>query len=160
MFTTTVHVYVQGDKYYILLRLYFVLILPPIYIYHANEESYITLASEGEVVSSGEIKEFNCTTIGSSIMAWYSEEYIGVNDLQILSHNRAATVVSSVNNPSTIATRLSSTVENGLPVIVSQLRIVVSSQYQTASVTCRNIATGISRTIEIQISGNDLFNLP
>ena len=80
---------------------------------------------------------FTCTTRGSPILEWFSEEYIGTGGdrLQILSESDRNT--SSIN-PDAVATRISVTLENGIVVIVSELKILVSMQYPTATISCSN----------------------
>ena len=80
---------------------------------------------------------FTCTTRGSPILEWFSEEYIGTgrDRLQILSESNRNT--SSIT-PDAVATRISVTAENGIVVIVSELRIVASIEYPNATVSCSN----------------------
>ena len=88
---------------------------------------------------------FTCTTRGSPILEWFSEEYIGTgrDRLQILSESNRNT--SSIT-PDAIATRISVTNENGIIVIVSELRVIASIQYPNATVSCSN---GSPKTINI-----------
>ena len=95
-----------------------------------------TLNSE-RVVYPQDIIIFTCTTGGSPILEWFSEEYIGTgrNRLQILSESDRNT--SSIT-PDAVATRISVTTENGIVVIVSELRILASKEYPNATVSCSN----------------------
>ena len=88
-------------------------------------------------ICSGEVVIFTCTTRGSPILEWFSEEYIGTGGdrLQILSGSNRNT--SSIN-PDAVATRISVTDDNGVIVIVSELRIIASISYPTATVSCSN----------------------
>ena len=79
-----------------------------------------------------------CTTEGSSILEWSSEEYIrtGGDQLQTLSGNNKNT--SSIA-PDTVTTRIIVITDNGITVIVSELRFIIASlQYPTATVSCSN----------------------
>ena len=80
---------------------------------------------------------FICTTRGSPILEWFSEEYIGTGGdrLQILSISDRNT--SSINQ-NAVAARINVTNENGVVVIVSELRIIASIQYPNATVSCSN----------------------
>ena len=95
-----------------------------------------TLIAE-HVVYPQDIIIFMCTTRGSPILEWFSEEYIGTRGdrLQILSISDRN--ISSIN-PNVVATRINVTNENGVVVIVSELRIIASIQYPNATVSCSN----------------------
>ena len=97
---------------------------------------------------------FTCITRGSDILEWISDEYIGPGGdrLQILSSSGRTTAISN-SNPDTIATRISVDTENEEVIIVSKLSILVSSQYQTATVTCSNSDKGIMQNITFQTIG-------
>ena len=78
---------------------------------------------------------FTCMTTGSNIQEWYSPEYITGNDDRIQLHEyrrngsgRAAnaTIISVVTN------------EAGENVIISQLFLIVSTEYKVATVSCGN----------------------
>ena len=80
---------------------------------------------------------FTCTTKGSGILNWFSDEYIGMDGLplQILSIGNTTTVKSS-GDPNTVATRISVTNNNGVTEIVSELKIVATLMYPKATVLC------------------------
>ena len=80
---------------------------------------------------------FTCTTRGSGILNWQSAEYIERDGLplQILSLNNRTTEHSN-SDPNTVATRINVTNNNGVIVIVSELRIKASSMYPTATIAC------------------------
>ena len=91
----------------------------------------------GQVAYPQDVITFTCMTRESQILEWFSEEYIGTgrDRLQILSESNRNT--SSIT-PDVIATRISVTTENGIVVIVSELRIVASIEYPNATVSCGN----------------------
>ena len=95
-----------------------------------------TLNAE-HVAHPQDIITFTCTTRGSPILEWFSEEYIGTggNRLQILSGSNRNT--SSIS-PDVVATRLNVITENKIIVIVSELKIVASIRYPIATVSCSN----------------------
>ena len=107
------------------------------------------------LVCSGEVVIFTCTTKGSPILEWFSEEYIGTgrDRLQILSESDRNT--SSIN-PDAVATRINVTRDNGVIVIVSELRIMVSTKYPTATVSCSNGDQRSIQNITFRIFGKTL----
>ena len=101
-------------------------------------------------------------TRGSGILEWRSVEYTGNISLQILSLSHAPNSVVSRSNPDTVATRVYANTEIGIPVIVSELQIVASTQYPTATVTCGNNALGSFKSITFQTASEYcvvLYNL-
>ena len=107
---------------------------------------------------------FTCVTRGTDILIWQSE-YIGANDHDIIQIHGTGDRdnVTSTSIETTFATRVSVTVENGVPVIVSQLfiTVTVSEQFPTSSVTCRINHDGPRQTISFSIIGkcDATFNL-
>jgi hypothetical protein len=97
-----------------------------------------TLTSElmGE---PSQIVLFTCISTGSGIINWYSDEYIGTDGLplQIIAVGNTTSVHSS-SDPNTIASKINVTNVNGEVVIVSKLRIIISSRYYVATVSCDN----------------------
>ena len=95
-----------------------------------------TLNSE-RVVHSEDIIIFTCITRGSPILEWFSEEYIGTgrDRLQILSESDRNT--SSIT-PAAVATRINVSRDDGIVVIVSELRIIVSMLHPNATISCSN----------------------
>ena len=85
----------------------------------------------------GELVIFTCTTRGTPILEWFSEEYIGSGRerLQILSESARNT--SSIT-PDAVAVRINVSSESGVTVIVSELRIIAATKYPTATVPCSN----------------------
>jgi hypothetical protein len=82
---------------------------------------------------------FTCTTRGSPILEWFSEQYIGTgrDRLQISSENDRNT--SSITpGPDAVATRINITRDDGIVVIVSELRIIASILYPNATISCSN----------------------
>ena len=89
------------------------------------------------LVCPGELVIFTCTTRQSPILEWLSEEYIGTgrDRLQILSESDRNT--SSIT-PDAVALRINVTRDHGVIVITSELRIMASIEYPTATVSCSN----------------------
>ena len=106
-------------------------------------------------ICSGEVVIFTCTTRGSPILEWFSEEYIGTGGdrLQILSGSDRNT--SSVN-PDAVATRINVTNDNGETVIVSELRIIASISYPIATVSCSSGDQRLMQNITFRIFGKSI----
>ena len=116
-----------------------------------------TLSELGVAYNNQEIF-FTCLVRGSNVLEWNSAEYIGQGGfpLQLLSFNGSNTNVSSRTRPSTYAVRQSVTRENDRLVIVSDLRIIASTQYPVATVACSAQST---RNITFQTLSNGMLNI-
>ena len=98
---------------------------------------------------------FTCVTRDTDILVWQSA-YIGANGqdiLQIYGTGSRDNVTSNIN-PTTYATRVSVTEENGVTVIVSQLFVTTSEHIPTSSVTCRINHDGPRQTISFNTTGS------
>jgi hypothetical protein len=106
-----------------------------------------TLNADRIVVSQQEVI-FTCTTRGSPILEWFSEEYIGTGGdrLQFPSINCIGVNKTSRTNPNTVATCLS-VILTGKTVIQSQLIITASIDHPQATVTCSNNGLGTTKNI-------------
>jgi hypothetical protein len=111
-----------------------------------------TLTS-GLIVEPSQIVLFTCISTGSGITNWYSDEYIGTDGLplQIVAAGNT-TIVYSNSDPNTIASRISVTNVKGEIVIVSELRIIISSLYFVATVSCDNGDRQLRRSITFSMS--------
>ena len=104
----------------------------------------------------GEEITLTCTTTGSPILAWRSEEYIGPGDTQLEfpSVDEIGTTKNSTNYPSTVATLTNNTSNgNGSIELTSTLQITLSAEIETSSVTCVNIGTGDMLNASISLLG-------
>ena len=108
----------------------------------------------GHLALPGQTIVFTCVTRNSTILEWQSNEHIGTDgdDIQIYSVG-SRNNVTSVTIPTTYATRVSVTTENGITMIVSQLYITTSEQFPTSSVTCRINGQGPIKTISFNTTG-------
>ena len=97
---------------------------------------------------------FTCMVRNSRILEWQSDEYIGTggDSIPIYSVGSRDNVTSG-GNPSTYATRVSATMENGITVIVSQLFITATEQFSTSTVTCQININGPSKSITFYTTG-------
>ena len=117
--------------------------------------------SAGESICPGEVLLFTCMTVQSEIITWISDEYIG-DQIEFDTANNIDETRQASADPNTIATLINNTAENGMPVLVSQLQITVSSIFSTPSVTCVHGSNGIPelstfQVLGINISWNPLF---
>ena len=87
---------------------------------------------------------FTCTTRGANIQEWYSDEYVTSEvDNRIQLHEGRRTGRGRAAN----ATIISIETENGMKVIVSELCIIVSSEYLMPTVSCGNNGFGFKENI-------------
>ena len=110
--------------------------------------------SELQNLCPGDEVNIICETRGSSVMAWSSDEYIGLGSLlEIRIVDNIGDRCTSSVNPNTIATLINNTVEDGVQVLVSQLHIRVLSQLMSSSVTCINVALGTQTIARLHVLG-------
>ena len=95
----------------------------------------------------------DCTTRGSTSIAWRSEEYIGDQLLfsAMLQVEGESTNSSSV--PSTVATLTRKYTDNGVQVLESTLRIVPSLNHLNSTVTCAHSDSGTTDQFVVQVVG-------
>ena len=86
-------------------------------------------------------------------MAWRSEEYIGPGgQLPFAAAEPAGTVRRAIRNSQTVAT-LVTAVNTGEVMIVSELRITITSTYPVASVKCISRGADIDNSTSFQLAG-------
>ena len=118
----------------------------------------VTLTStltDGLVAYGGEEIVFTCTTRYSNLLQWSSNEYIGSDGYNIQVFN--GTLGTDVRRGSAHATLVRAAFENGVLVLVSELRIRASTMHPTASIQCDNNGRGSSQTIRFNSIGTILF---
>ena len=93
--------------------------------------------SRGEIVCPGETVTFECVTRGSFDVRWTSDEYVGGQILFVEGDTLNRTFRGFADR-NTIATFINDFLEGSTIVLVSQLRIIVSSASLTPSVACGN----------------------
>ena len=124
------------------------------YIRFISALQNVTLTStltDGLVAYGEQEIVFTCTTRGSSILQWSSNEYISRDGNNIQVYN--GTLGSDVQRGSAHATLVRASFESGVLVLVSELRIRVSTLHPTATVECNNNGHGSSRTITFNSIG-------
>ena len=99
----------------------------------------------------GENITFQCITIGSSILAWSSNEYIG-DRIEFLNVHRIGTIVTPNDYTSAVLIDAYSD-QDGQAVIVSLLSIIVQRGIiSQSSVTCHHVGSGDTETVSFQLS--------
>lgn len=107
-----------------------------------------------QVVYDGEIVNFTCVTRNSSIIAWSSDDYIGTQGTRlelIAAESLGTTKIASTGLAN--ATLISVNESTPERILVSMLRIRITSRYQSSSVTCHSVGTGGSDTIKFYMAG-------
>ena len=95
---------------------------------------------------------FTCETRGSAVITWTSDTYIGDQIGFDFASNINETRRSSVDT-NTIATLINNTDEDGVPLLVSQLQIIVSAVSSNPTVTCIHGSDGIQYPSTFQVTG-------
>jgi hypothetical protein len=109
--------------------------------------------SPGDILCPGREVIFTCTTRDTAILAWTSNEYIG-NRLEFNSRDSFDEIRRGSIDSNTMATFINRTLENGsILVLVSQLRIIVSSNSLNPSVTCIHNRDNLPDTFNFQVLG-------
>ena len=106
-------------------------------------------------VHRGENVTFQCSTVGSSILAWSSDEYIS-DRIEFLAIHRIGTIVAPNHYTSAVLIDIMINDGGGQVVIVSQLSIVVQKDISQSSITCHNVGRGQTKTVSFQLSSKFL----
>ena len=105
---------------------------------------------EGKYACPGREVIFTCATNGSSVLAWSSDEYIGRNGRQLEITTSVGHRVTSMVNSNTFA-ELTMKEGNRSRVTESQLHITVSHDIAIASVTCGDVSSGLSSSVQFEL---------
>jgi hypothetical protein len=114
--------------------------------------------SEGQRVCPGDAIMFTCVTNGSAILAWSSDDYIGQGGVQLefASFHQPGRIARNRASPiGTQAVLVSKEIEENetLGILESQLSVIVTSDYQTATIKCLHVDTGSEETTGFQLLG-------
>ena len=103
----------------------------------------------------GESVVFSCTTRGSLVQEWSSDEYIGSggDTISLLSFTCLNSNVTSNVYHSTTATCVNVTTVNGISIIKSELRIIAAPERPIATVMCANNGSLSNESITFQTLG-------
>ena len=116
-----------------------------------------TSLPEGNDACTRNEVNFTCTIRGSPnltslILAWRSPEYIGPQfALRFTSATTTGMIMTSMVNENVTATLTNSTMIDGVPVLVSELRIVAANQDST--ITCDSVTNTSSNMEEFFVPG-------
>ena len=114
---------------------------------------------KGQLACPGDEITFTCMIRGSPtltnlIIAWSSIHYIGENDLlQFTTSNMMGNTYSSMINVDVVATLTNNAIVSGVSVLESQLRIIVSENFSTPTVTCHSWTNQDAASMEFYIPG-------
>ena len=126
-----------------------------IFISALQDVTLTSTLTDGLMAYGEEEIVFTCTTIYSNILQWSSNEYIGSDGYNIQIYN--GTLGTDVRRDSTHATLVRAALEDGVLVLVSELRIRTSALYSRASIQCSNNVHGSSQTITFNSISKILF---
>ena len=103
----------------------------------------------------GENITFECVTVGSSILAWSSNEYINARGdrIEFLVIHENGTIIMAPNSHTLARLIGVYTDEDGQSVIVSQLSIIVQRTKKHFSISCHHVGNGLTKTVTLQLSG-------
>ena len=130
-------------------------------VYVSCQELTTSLPEGNDACTRNEVN-FTCTIRGSPnltalILSWSSLEYIGQGDtLQFASENMPGTNFSSVINENVTAILTSNTMMDGVPVLVSDLRII--SANQNSMIKCDSITNEGSNSTNFIVPGTYYTN--
>ena len=126
-------------------------------------------SSDGLKACNGKVITFTCKSKGSPIIAWSSDTYIGMGNVQLAfaaEIDNVGTKRSSSSNPNTVAELVTKEIDsNGTQILISNLTITTTTEHSgdsniiTSSVTCINIGDGSIKTLDFQVLGKYLFML-
>ena len=97
---------------------------------------------------------FTCVTRGSQTIAWTSLEYIGPAGVRLLlaSFDVIGSPIVSQINPSVQASLVNRSLDNGVQVLESELHIVISSEFPSATISCV-LSNGTQSDATFQVLG-------
>lgn len=124
------------------------------YNYTYTGDVCLSSTRDGLPIYPGQTITYTCITRGSPLLGWSSDAYLGRGtQLEFGTFNSPGSTELSRSNPNTVATFVSMRTENGTVVLTSTLRIITSSNFSDASVTCHSVGLGTRNTTTIQLNG-------
>ena len=95
-----------------------------------------------------------CTTRGSQVLIWESEEYIGQgNHVTVASSDQPGTTIPCFTDLEVAALVISTSNTPGEEMIESLLKINVTSTYPNFTITCRNNDLGRTDSVSYHTTG-------
>ena len=109
----------------------------------------------------GEEILFECVTIGSQILAWMSEDYIGQGTALNLTHISRTGAPAEALHSETSAMLMDVSIDKGSSKLTAMLKITVleSIKEKTHSVACLNIDVGTNTTVSFGVDGMYFHNV-
>lgn len=135
--------------------------LSPALLHHVSPQLVALTSSLNRPVAYPQQEiTFTCETKGSHIIAWSSNHYIGGNgaQLELTTATDADHMATSLIDAMTIATLVNITEEDGMTILVSELRIKVLPQYFISSISCHNVGHNTASTSTFQRASESLNN--
>lgn len=113
---------------------------------------------DGRPLCPGQVVNLTCVTRGSPTIAWSSDQYIdeGGNSLEFGPRNSVGNTLNSPINPNTTVTFIDRSVIDGVEVLESQLRIIITPEFPSASVSCV-VLNGSEDIVRFQVLGMYIF---
>ena len=119
-----------------------------------SDVALTSIPSTTQPICPGKTIEFTCTTTGSSILLWTSDDYIGVNShFGFRSIDSIGTTRNTIANADTIAIANLTAIDGGI--LTSTLRIVATPvpTIRSSTITCINSGLGTINTSTVQVAG-------
>ena len=113
---------------------------------------------EGQRVCPGDQIGFTCMTNGSASLAWSSDDYInrGGIQLEFTSYHDPGRIARNRGSPiGTQAALISKEIEENETrgILESELNIIVTSDYQIATINCLHVDTATQESTRFQLLG-------
>ena len=130
-------------------------------VYVSCQELTTSLPEGNDACTTNEVN-FTCTVRGSQnltalVLIWRSPEYIGQGDaLQFTSDTMSGTSAPSMINENVTAILTNNTMMDGVPVLVSELRIVTANQNST--IICESMTNRSSTDTNFIVPGTYYTN--
>ena len=105
-----------------------------------SDPDLVSTVPNGARVYVGQPITIACTTSGTQILAWESNEYIGSGgQLAFGPGDRPGRVINSEIQDNTFAVLLRNSMVDGEPQLESRLRLTVDSKSQNFTIICRSV---------------------
>ena len=109
-------------------------------------------------VCPGDNVTFTCTTIGSSIIAWSSDEYIGRGGVRLeLFANATSRESSQISNATAVL--LNTTYNSEGDIVLTSALSLIAMGTPYVSVTCVNIGRETNSNTKLNVSGMYIHNM-
>ena len=119
----------------------------------ANDTQLCSSPLNHTIVCPGIALTFTCTTVGSTSLVWTSDHYIGGMGADIFFSFRETVGSNEISPNGAGFANLTNINTSDLTMIMleSQLRIMVSDQYNSSQIVCSNTGSGTSVSINFDV---------